>query len=257
MSRAFLQQQGADFEFRVQAGLVPGHTWLRGLGEREGMGTTATGEDIWRGSATTIPTPAAAGEQLEIVSDDDEDGDVGLTGALTVRVHYLKEDGSEAYEDKTLAGQTPVALTYANVRFVQDIYATSTGSNDVAVGNITIYKQGSAATIYNLIAAGGNKSMVPHRMVPLGKKLALRGWQCSEAQGKRVAFRIRSTDMYSVLLPGVFCFKDVCYIKQGESGHLPLRTPLIPALSIVKVSGWPDQASGEGSCSWYGILIDD
>ena len=107
-----------------------------------------------------------------------------------------------------------------------------------------------------MIALGGNKSLVPHRMVPIRKSLALRGWHSAEAQAKRVNMRIRSTDMEGVLLPGVFCFKDAVYLKQTTSGQLQLADK-IPALSIIKVSGWPDAIGAETSCSWWGILVDD
>jgi len=91
-------------------------------------------------------------------------------------------------------------------------------------------------------------------MVPAGKTLILKGWHCSEAQGKRLAFRIRSTDMNGVLIPGAFCFKGTSYMKLGESGELSMNIA-VPALSVVKVSAWPDQAGGEGSCGWWGILV--
>ena len=93
-------------------------------------------------------------------------------------------------------------------------------------------------------------------MVPLGKTLLLREWHCEEAQAKRCAFRIRSTDMYGVLIPDVFCFKDTVYVKQASAGPHPL-TATVPALSIIKVSVWPDQALAEGSCGWWGYLVDD
>jgi len=94
-------------------------------------------------------------------------------------------------------------------------------------------------------------------MVPRGKKLYLKGWDVAEAQGKRCAFRIRSTDMNETLLPGVFCFKGTHYINGTSSGELPLVRPPIPAFSIVKVSGWPDAVGAEGSCGWWGYLIDE
>ncbi len=204
----------SDYYLEVAKGNIEGHSIIAALGERESMGTTVTGEDIWRGTATTIPTPASGGEQMTVVSDDNADNGASATGVLTV------------------------------------------GSNGVAEGEIIIYKKGAASTIYNMIAEGGNKSLVPHRMVPADKTLILKAWHCEEAQGKRVAFRIRSTDMHGSLIEGVFCFKGTSYIKQGETGELQLNTT-IPALSIVKVSGWPDQSGGEGSCGWWGVLVDD
>jgi len=90
----------------------------------------------------------------------------------------------------------------------------------------------------------------------LGKTLELRGWHATEAQGKRAAFRIRSTDMNGVLVPDTFCFKGVAYLNGATSGELPLDA-VAPALSIVKVSQWTDIAGSEGSCGWWGYLVDD
>jgi len=72
-----------------------------GLGERESMGTTATGEDVWRGnelspaptSDVQIPTPAGAGEQMTLVSESNADNGATVTGVLTVKLHYVEEAG--------------------------------------------------------------------------------------------------------------------------------------------------------------------
>jgi len=258
---AILSDSGAlavsDFIELVQAGIISKHQVMKAFGERENVGTTTNGEDVWRGTATTIPTPADAGEQMEVVSTSaNDDGNPVGTGIRTLDVHYLDASGNEGSETITMDGTTPVALIETNIRFVQDMHSATVGSNGVAEGDITIYKQGASSTIYSIIETGGNKAIVPHRMVPLGKKLHMRGWHAEEAQGKRGAFRIRSTDMEGVLLPGVFCFKDAVYLSLSTTGELPVFD-VIPALSIVKVSIWANVAGGEASCGWWGILVDD
>ena len=235
---------------------------FRALGERESIGTTVAGEDIWRGneltpaptSHTTIPTPDSAGEQMTVVSESVNDTIAG-SGVQKVRVRWLDETGAAGSEELDMDGTTGVDLVEANVRFVQDMYATQVGSGGVADDHIKIYKKTDTGLVYNMIAQGGNKSMVPHRMVPLDKILILKGWHATEAQGKRCAMRIRSTDMNGALLAGCFCFKDVAYLKQTTSGPLPLYER-IPALSIVKVSAWAVLANAEASCSWWGSLED-
>jgi len=245
---------GTDPFTQIALGNVTGQRIFNAMGERESMGTTSTGEDIWRGAATTIPTPSAAGEQMTFVSSNDADNGATATGVLTVKMHYLDATGAEQEETITMNGTTEVDTVATDIRFVNDIYSLTVGSNGVAEGNIIVYKKGAAATIYNLIALGGNKSLVPSRMIPLGKTLILKEWHAEEAQARRVNFRIRSTDMYGVLIPGVFCFKDAIYLKQDSSSfHLNAK---IPALSIIKVSGWASQAGAEGSCGWWGILVD-
>ncbi len=251
-----------DFLVEVMSGKVDGYTYLSGIGERESMDTTVTGEDIWRGneldpaptSHTSIPIPDSAGEQMTVVSDSTSDTSAGI-GIKTVRINYIDATGNEQYEDITMNGTTPVNTVATNIRFVQDMHSLTVGTNGVAVGHLKIYKTGTVGLVYNMIAAGGNQSLVPHRMVPLGKILVNIQWHCEEAQGKRVAIRIRSTDQHGILIPGVFCFKDTAYMKQASSSSLSLYTG-IPALSIVKVSGWADQAASEVSCGWCGILVD-
>jgi len=252
-----------DYYSEVAAGNVSGSSIMRALGERESMGTTAAGEDLWRGnelsavpsapaSHTTIPTPDSAGEQMTLICEDANDTSAG-TGIQEVTIEYLDATGAEQTTTVTTNGTTGVDLTPATVRFINDMYASAVGSTGVAAGHIRVYKKTDDTLVYNMIAAGGNKSLVPHRMVPLGKYLILKGWHADEAQKKRVNVRIRSTDMEGVLLPGVFCFKDAGYYNQTTSGYLPLNTK-IPALSIVKISAWPDAVGAEAGCSWWGEL---
>ena len=254
-----------DFMLEVAKGNIPGHEMVQAFGERESMGTTVAGEDIWRGnelspaptSDTVIPTPDATGEQMTVVSESANDSTTGgATGVQTLRIHYLDAAGDRQTEDITMDGTTGVNTVATNIRFVNDMYALTTGSGGVADDHIKIHKTGTAGLVYNMIAKGGNKSLVPHRMVPAGKTIYVRGWHASEAQGRRVNMRIRSTDMYGVSIPSVFCFKDTVYLNGSASGLLVLNFAA-PALSIIKVSGWPDVAGAEVSCSLIGVMVDD
>jgi hypothetical protein len=244
-----------DFSTEVALGNVDGWSIMSAMGERDGIGTTVTGEDIWRGTATTVPTPPDIGEQMSVISTDAADTSAGI-GVNTIEIHYLDAAGDEQIETAIMNGTTAVDFVATDIRFVNDLYALTVGTNGVAAGTISVYKTGAASTIYNMIHIGGNKSLVPHRMVPRAKSLILKRWHLTEAQGKRVNFRIRSTDMHGVILPGVFCFKDVEYLKASTSGMLELDV-LIPSLSIVKVSGWAVLSGAEGSCGWWGYLVDD
>ncbi|RKY40036.1 MAG: hypothetical protein DRP85_09380 [Candidatus Makaraimicrobium thalassicum] len=252
-----------EFRHEVAKGTVSGALNVRALGERESMQVVVQGEDISRlnelsptpTNTTTIPVPASTGEQFTVVSEGDEDTGNG-TGVRTLRLHIIRlSDGKERTEDITMNGTTEVDTVITDGVFINDMYALSVGSNGVAVDHIKVYKKGEVGTVYNMIAKGGNKSMIPNRMVPAGKTLILRGWHAEEAKGKRVAMRIRSTDMHGELIEGVFCFKDVAYINKAATGDLHLNIP-IPSFSIIKVSGWADVAGAETSCGWYGILED-
>jgi len=255
-------ESSVDYITKIVKGLQPRERMMSALGERTSFGTTATGEDLWRGneltpvptSTTTIPTPDAAGEQMTVVSESVNDT-AGGTGVQSVEVHYLDNNGAEQSEVVPTNGTTGVDLSVANVRFINDFHTVDVGSNGVAAGHIKIYKKSNSGLVYNMIALGGNQSLVPLKMIPANKYLVLKLWNVTEAQGKRVAFRIRSTDNEGVLNNGTFLFKGVSFLKQASSPPLFLEHK-IPAFSIVKVSGWAIQVGAEASCSWIGILVD-
>jgi len=235
---------------------------IRQFGEREAVGTTATGEDIWRGNELTpaptstveIPTPASVGEQMSVVSESVNDAEAG-TGAQIVNIHYINATtGKREDESVTLNGTTPVPLADPKVRYVNDMHVLSVGSGGTSAGHIKIFKTDTVGLVYDMIYAGTNKSMVPNWMVPSDCDLILKGWHCEEAQGKRAAIRIRTTDMEGVISEGIFLFKDVAYLKQSASGMLELND-VIPPYSIVKVTAWAAITGAEVSCSWWGKLI--
>jgi len=234
---------------------IPWKSIMYAFWEREWMGEIATWEDIWRGTATTIPIPDSAWEQMTIVSTSANDIDWG-TWVRTVDIHYIDTNGDEQEEMITLDWTTEVDTTATDIRFVNGFHTATVWSNWVAEWEITIYKKWSASTIYNMIELGWNMSLVPNRMIPRAKTLILKNWHCEEAQDKRVVFRIRSTDHEWELYPWVFLFKDVAYIRKTATWNMPLDIK-IPAFSIIKVSGRGDQAWAEWSCGWSGILIDD
>jgi hypothetical protein len=250
-----------DYETRVALGTITGQSKMNGIGERESMGTTPGGEDIWRGNELTpaptshvkIPTPDPAGEQMSVVGESADDT-AGGSGARSVMVHYIDVNGTDRQTAVIMNGLTPVNLSVADIIFINDFHVMTAGPGLVTAGHIKIYKTSDAGLVYNMIAIGGNKSLVPHRMVPAGHTLVVKNWHAEEAQVKRCNFRIRSTDMHNELMSGVFLFKDSVYLKGTTSGNLPLNVA-IPAMSVIKVTGWPDAVGAEGSCGWNGILI--
>ncbi len=238
-------------------------TRISRMGERESMGVTATGEDIWRGndlspapaSHISIPTPSSSGEQMSVVSEDAADTIAG-TGVQVVTIEYLDGSGNQQTTTVNMNGTTPVDLTPSDVRFVNDMYASQVGSNGVAEDHIKIHNTATVNLVYDMIAKGGNKSLVPHFMVPLGYALVMENWHSEEAQGKRVNARIRADcTPGGVRQAGVFLFKGTTYLNKSAPGDLPLGD-VIPALSIIKVSGWPDAGGSGAECSvgWTGRL---
>jgi len=256
--------QTADWSgnLSIAKGEVQGATTMSAMGERELWSVNVAWEDCCRWAdvwwPARLPNPSLAWEQMTVVSDNNNDKPWS-NGVHTVRIHYIDVAWDAQTEDITMNGTTPVNMVATDIIFVNDMHTVTVWSNWVARGSITIYKTGGsiANDLYNLIYRWGNKSLVPHRMVPTWSSLYLQSRHGEEAQGKRCWFRIRSTDMYWVLLPWVFCYKDTAYIKQWETWPLPLHWTKIPAWSIIKVTHRDDQSGTEWSCGRWGYLIED
>ncbi len=264
MSKTISNYSGpVPFRLMVALGLVPGVSIMNAMGERSLIQTTASGEDVWDGndlaaaptSHTTIPTPAAAGEQMSIKSESAADASAG-TGVQTLRLHYLDAAGNQQTEDIIMNGTTLVDTTATDIRFINDMHSLTVGTGGVAAGHIFIHKTGTAGLVYNMISAGGNKSLVPNRMVPKGYKLVIPSWHMAETNNDKTSTRLRSTDMYGSLISGVYCFKDVEFTKNSSSGGLDTLV-MVPGLSIVKVSAWAATVDAAVSCSWWGYLVSD
>lgn len=250
-----------DFYLEIAKGNISDHSNINGYGERVNTGTTATGEDVWLGTATSIPIPPTAGEQMTLISSVNTDGAAGKTGVNTLHINYLDSNGDEQTEDITMNGNTEVDTVATDIRFVQNMHSLTVGATGVADGNIIIYQKGDNTKIYCMIAAGGNMSLVTNRMIPNGKTCYITGWHATAsgktAQDQQLSLRLRSTDHDGILYTGVFIFKDVVYIKDAAVDVRFTAYVKIPALSIVKVSAWADVAGAEISAYWEGILVDD
>ncbi|MCP5015839.1 MAG: hypothetical protein GY938_11320 [Ketobacter sp.] len=242
---------------------IEGGEYITQLGERLAMGVTTTGEDLWPGndlasaptSHTTVPTPSASGEQMEWLSESANDTIAG-TGIQKVKLEVLRVSGARRTIELDTNGTTPVALPDTDVIFINDMYSSQVGSNNVAAGHGFVRNVATPGLVYDMIAAGGNRSLVPHYMVPVGLKLKLEHWDASEGQGKRVSVRIRADcTPGGVRQAGVFLFKGVAYLNKSTQPTEMFDT--IPAFSIVKVSGWPDAGASGSDCAtvWSGRLI--
>ena len=268
-SKVFTPQ---DFKLEVLKGNVPGTSVLTGFGERESIGTTSTGEDIWRGnqlSATPaalashvlIPTPDPAGEQMSVISESVEDV-AGGDGASTILITYIDGSGEEQTTPLILNGQTAVDVTPSDVKFVQSLNVVTLGSGNitgVTAGNIRIYKKADATLVYSMIEAGGNMSLESARMVPAGKHLYLQSWNAGEANAQgRLTMRLRADSAIDgdTLQTGVFLFRSTAYINRTTTAEITLGFK-IPAGSTVKASAWAAAINSQASVTWWGYLIND
>jgi len=228
---------------------------MSAIWERITVWDTANWEDVWRWVATTIPVPSPLWEQMSIASSDAQDTD-WWTWVRTIIIHYLDSAWVENEEVITMNWTTEVDTVATDIMFVNDFHTVTVWSNWVAEWDIDIYQKWDNTRVYNMLEQWGNKSLVPNRMIPAWKTLVLKWWHCSEARDKRTIFRIRSTDHYWVIVPWVFLFKDTAYLRKNATWELSLNVSC-PALSIVKVSAWGEQADWEWSCGWWGVLTDN
>jgi len=246
------------YKLQVQSGLIPGVSILEAFGERDGMGTSVNGEDIWSGNELTpaasalIPIPPDAGDLMSIVCEDVNDTIAG-TGIQKIEIHYIDPDGIEQTTIVDTNGGT--VATGILMRFVQYMHTTQVGSNGVSEGSIKIMKTGgsTATDVYNMILEGGNMSLTTNRMIPAGKTLYLQEWDNSEGNNDRVFMKIRSTDSGGVIFPRIFIFKDANIVRGSSSGQMAVAA-ICPEFSIVKVSGWPTSSGAEATAGWWGYL---
>ncbi len=238
---------------------------LEAYGFRASISAGVNGDDIWVGTATTIPIPPAAGQQMQVVSTSAaDDGSPAGTGIQTLDIHYIDITGAEKEETITMNGVTPVLTVATNIRFVQDIHALTIGTNFAAVGTITISPAGIPATVYSQISAGMNRALNSARMVPAGKNLIIRSFNASggaAAGGKAADIRLRSTSHHGLLLPvspnPVFLLEDnFLSFNSGTNRVYGDDTPIIiPALAIVKCTAFATVGGADVQSSWRGILV--
>lgn len=256
------------FQLEVAKGNVVGTRGLKQHGERENLANVVNGSDIWRGTATTVPIPSSSGEQMTIVSSDPGDDLTGI-GVQKVHIEYLDTSGLPQVEVVELDGTNPVNTVATNITFVNAIHTTQVGSNGVAAGNITIYKFGDVATVYNMITIGGNMSLTTNYKVPSNKTLYLSNWEASvSGSAKRATVRLRATSRDSQNDDGVvyngnnpaFLFIDTLNLSEAV-GFIEFSPFLkIPSGSIIKVTAWADSGGGSGgyvSSAFNGYLIDN
>lgn len=231
---------------------------LRGFGYRLSISTASAGDDVWPGTATTLPIPPDAGEQMQLVSTSASDAAAG-TGAQTIVVHYLDASGNEKEELITMNGVTPVLTVATNIRFVQEMHVITAGSNLLAVGTITISAAGAPATVYTQIQPQTNQSLNTARMVPAGKLLIIEYFNASggaAAGGKSADIRLRATSHGALLTPRLFHFIDNFLAFNSGTAREYEKTPIfVPAFGIVKCTAYATSGGADVQASWGGKLI--
>jgi hypothetical protein len=228
---------------------------------RLAVSTATNGDDIWSGTATTLPIPASAGVQMTIVSTSANDTAAG-TGIRTVEIHYIDASGLPQEEIITMNGLVAVNTVATDIRFVNDLYTLTSGGTGGAAGTITLYLTGAPATVYTQINIGHYKHSNSARMVPAGKVLLIESYSVSGGSsvgGKSAQVNLRSTSHHGILLPvspNAVWHKNSIILVFNSGLHIMFDTPiLVPALAVVKCTSFASGAGADIAINWYGKLV--
>lgn len=231
---------------------------LRAFGTRTSVSTAANGDDIWPGTATTLPIPPDIGEQMQAVSTSTSDTSDGV-GAQQVELHYIDANGYQQSEIITMNGTVAVPTTATNIRFVQESHAISVGTNLLTVGTITISKIGDPNTVYTQIPSGVNQSLNTARMVPINKILLITAFSATggaSAGGKSADVRLRITAHHGMLLPRIFQFQDnILVFNSGQIKYYE-KPIAVPALGMAKITSYATVGGADVQAGWEGFLVD-
>jgi hypothetical protein len=202
-----------------------------------------------------------AGQTLYLRSTSNNDRDGVGPGVTSVRITYLNGAGVEATLDVATNGNTVVNLG-TGFSFIQNMEALTVLGAEVAAGDITISSTNGAATVattFEMIAAGGTRSMSGRFRVPAGTRVILNPVWTNAAIGGTMDIRLRidSSDL-GVLTSGVYQFKARTFLAAGTSSAVGTYCIVVPAGSTIKVSAIPGGTPSLNKIdSMFGVLVVD
>lgn len=166
--------------------------------------------DVWDGVEAIIPIPDSTGQPLAIKSTSINDTLLG-SGAREIAIEYIDVEGYAQTELISLNGTSEVITGATNIIFVNDIFVTKNGdaannNKSVAAGDISVYKIGTPTLVYDLIKAGGNKSLSTLRKIPKGTRYRITGVVVS-GNSKGVYVKLRTTESDSGVRTEGFIFR--------------------------------------------------
>ena len=243
-----------DYLQALAEGDIANHTRWDKMGYNDGLATSE--ETMWTYSSQYVfPT---AGSQVRIVSSDNTQDKAGGTGALTVRVGYLKSDFTEGSVTLTLNGTANVdsGVSHADIFRVNSFRVMTTGTNNAPVGNLTL-TQVTGGLVVGYIRLGKTRARSAIYTVPLGKTLYITSIAFSAAGTKYVIFTNHANydSVTSALLPrGLFYpFSEVVLLNSAYTKSLLVPTRL-PATTDLKVSVIAEAAGSVATCHLRGWL---
>lgn len=156
-----------SFEFQVGKGDIGYHTAVHVFGFNADADSAAE-ETVWP-PGTAIPYLASP-VTMKVSSSSTNDASAG-TGARTVYITGINNNGEEASETVALNGQTAVNTT-KTYSFIQSVTVLAVGSGGANAGNIYVgtgvVTAGVPAVIHGFIGIGENNSLTGAWQCPTG-----------------------------------------------------------------------------------------
>lgn len=157
-----------DWINEIQKGNVVGHSLVTMAGHNNAVGATL--QDIRTAGGIYVFLDAAV--TMTLSSSNANDTALG-SGARTVQIFGLDNSYNLATETKSLAGQTPIALTNTYLR-VHDIQVLTAGTDNQAynAGNIYVgtgvVTAGAPAVVHQSADIGENRGRAARYTIPAG-----------------------------------------------------------------------------------------
>lgn len=245
-----------SLELEIGKGNISGYTGFFGFGEKQVLLVNTRGQDIWSGSASTIPIPSQLGGEAIQVFSANHDDRLNGTGINIIRLHYLDGAGNEQTENINLNGTVLVNSVGTNIRFINNVYSILSGVGGVASGTVSVVAYGTSATVYNEIPAFGNASVSSFKMIPKNKTFYLTNWNVSVGVVSSIV-RLRSNVFNGTRYGTTFIFQD-SFLGNNSSLARKFSIPIkLPEFSLLKCSGYTTAAGGYISVNYDGILINN
>lgn len=172
--------------------------------------------DISELDVDIIPTPPLSGTQMSLKSTSANDT-INGSNSRKVTIEYI-EPVTELLKnvEYELNGTATVNIT-EQIAFVSDFYVSESADLDsVSAGDITIFNTATPTTIYNVIKAGGNKSLSAYRYIPKGRDLYISAISVSgDTKGINVRLRANQTDNYTTTTG--FLFKGIAIMAESPT----------------------------------------
>jgi hypothetical protein len=231
MAYADVLQAIALPEAFITIGGLSGHRSEDKFGRISDVSTTSDPEDVWNGQGIYTGQPENfIAETLTVVSSSAEDA-VGSTGAHTLQLLGLDQNGLEISEIVTLTGLTPVTTTQAFWRCSRNT-VLSAGSARVNIGEITVAASVTTANVFSVMPVRTNRTSICAFTIPAAYYGVIRYWTCSasRSQGGFAQFRLLTRK------PGfLYEARDYADAQSGaNSDHRELFGMLLPPLSDIK-----------------------